>query len=111
MYNKCWVWYNLSKKADGLHMATIEVKCPCCSETTVIKNGKNRNGVQRYLCLNKECPQTTFMLDYAYTGCKPGIDEQIIKMAANASGIRDTSRVLGVSTQKVMDTLKKQRQH
>jgi len=30
-------------------------------------------------------------------------------MAANASGIRDTSRVLGISTAKVMSTLKKRK--
>jgi len=47
------------------------------------------------------------MLDYAYNGWKPGIEETIIIMAANASGIRDTSRVLNVSQGKVMSTLKK----
>jgi transposase-like protein len=92
-------------------MATVEVKCPKCGETKVYKHGTNANGVQRYQCHNKECPQNTFMLDYINKGYEPGIDEQIIKMAANASGIRDTARVLGVSTQKVLDTLKKQRQH
>ena len=89
-------------------MVTIAVKCPSCDETSVAKYGKNRRGVQRYICQNKSCEQKTFLLDYAYTGCKPGIDGQIIKMAANASGIRDTSRVLGVSTQKVLAPLKKQ---
>ena len=84
----------------------IEVKCPKCGGTNVVKNGKNQNGVQRYMCQNKECPLTTFLLDYTYTGCKPGIDGPIIKMAANASGIRDISRILGVSTQKVLETLK-----
>jgi len=47
------------------------------------------------------------LLDYAYEGAKPGINEKIIEMTANASGIRDISRVLGISTDKVMDTLKK----
>jgi len=48
------------------------------------------------------------LLDYAYEGAKPGIDKKIIEMTANASGIRDISRTLGVSTDKVMGTLKKQ---
>ena len=49
------------------------------------------------------------MLRYTYNGSKPGIDEQIISMSANASGIRDIARVLGISTQKVLDTLKKRK--
>ena len=32
-------------------------------------------------------------------------------MTANASGIRDISRVLGISTDTVMNTLKKQNAH
>ena len=91
-------------------MATIKVKCPRCKETNVVMNGKHKNGTQRYLCKNKECTQKTFILDYANKGCEPGMDEKIIKMAANASGIRDTARVLGISIQKVLDTLKKHRQ-
>jgi transposase-like protein len=52
----------------------------------------------------------TFMLEYTNKGYELGMDEKIITMAANGSGIRDTARVLGVSIQKVVDTLKKQRQ-
>ena len=47
--------------------------------------------------------------EYTQNGSKPGIDEQIIEMTANASGIRDIARVLKVSKQKVQDTLKKQK--
>jgi len=89
-------------------MKLTPVKCPACSGTNISNNGKNPNGVQRYICKNKACPGKSFMLEYTYNGWKPGIDEQIIDMAANASGIRDTSRVLKVSKQKVQDTLKKQ---
>ncbi len=58
---------------------------------------------------NKDCACNTFMLEYAYNGWKPGIEEAIIDMAANASGIRDTARVLKISQDKVMSTLKKRR--
>jgi transposase-like protein len=92
-------------------MAMIEVKCPYCGGTKVTKYGKTQAGTQRYRCFNKDCDKTTFILDYANNGCRPGIDEKIIEMAANASGIRDTARVLKVSKQKVSDTLKKQRRH
>lgn len=90
-------------------MATVEVKCPYCGETNVNKYGKSQTGAQRYRCFNKDCAQKTFILDFKNNGCRPGIEEKIIDMAANASGIRDTARVLKVSKQKVSDTLKKQR--
>ena len=87
-------------------MVMTEVKCPYCKGMDVVKNGKNERGVQKYHCRNTGC-KSYFILEYAYNGSKPGIDEQIVKMTANASGIRDISRVLGVSKQKVQDTLKK----
>ena len=87
----------------------VEVKCPSCNKTNVVTHGRNQNGVRRYRCRNEECPRNTFMLTYANKGYEPGVNEQIIKMAANGSGVRDTVRVLGVSTQKVIDTLKKHR--
>ena len=90
-----------------MHMAPI--KCPICGGTKISKNGKDLTGKQRYICNNKECSGKSFILEYTYNGWKPGINEQIIDMAANASGIRDTSRVLKVSKQKVQDTLKKHR--
>ena len=82
-------------------------KCPNCKETKVSKNG-TENGVQRYLCNNQDCSMKSFMLEYIYNGCKPGIDETIIDMTANASGISDISRVLKVSEGKVSSVLKKQ---
>jgi len=88
-------------------VTTIPVKCPVCGGTNVSKNGKGANDTQRYLCNDKTCPGKSFKTEYIYNGRKPGIDEQIIEMVANASGIRDTSRVLKVSKQKVSDTLKK----
>ena len=89
-------------------MAVIQVKCPQCQKADVSRYGKGANNAQRYICNNRDCPRKIFQLDYTYNARKPGIDEQIIKMAANASGIRDTAGVLDISTDKVMDTLKKQ---
>lgn len=90
-------------------MATIEVKCPKCKGTKVIKYGKSNRGKQRYYCKNKECETTIFQLEYKSNGCEPGVEYKIIMMASNGSGIRDTARVLGMSTYKVMNTLKKQK--
>ena len=90
-------------------MVQIAVKCPVCGGTDISKNGKSRGDVQRYICNEKECGGKSFMLEYKNNGCKPGIEKQIIDMTTNASGIRDISRNLGISTDKVMSTLKKQK--
>ena len=90
-------------------MVMEAVKCPRCGQTKVSKNRKTGTGKQKYLCTNPECTGQSFLQEYSQNGSKPGIDEQIIAMAANASGIRDTARVLKVSKQKVQDTLKKLR--
>ena len=90
-------------------MAMVEVKCPKCGGTKVIKHGISESGNQRYYCKEGICSVKSFQLEYHYTGCQYGINEKIVSMAANASGIRDTSRVLGVSQDKVMSTLKKQK--
>ena len=42
-----------------------------------------------------------------YTGQSPAVKEQIIDMAMNASGIRDTARVLKISPTTVIKELKK----
>jgi len=87
-------------------MTTIKVKCPHCNGGDVVRNGKTERGAAKYHCRGINCKRY-FLLDYIYNGSKPGIDEQIVKMTANASGIRDISRVLGITTDKVMSTLKK----
>jgi transposase-like protein len=85
------------------------VKCPQCEGIKISKNGINANGKQRYICNNKECETRSFILEYTYKGCEPGVNEKIINMTANASGIRDIARVLKISKQKVQDTLKKRK--
>ena len=42
-----------------------------------------------------------------YQGQSPAVKQQIVEMALNASGIRNTARVLHVSTNTVMTELKK----
>jgi len=90
-------------------MAKIDVKCPTCGGINVIKHGTSRSGKQRYYCKDTTCPGRSFQLEYRYIGCTPGIEEKIVAMAANSSGIRDTSRVLGVTQDKVISTLKKRK--
>ena len=90
-------------------MIMIAVKCPVCKGTDISKNGKTKQDVQRYICNEGTCSGKSFLIDYTYNGAKPGIEGEIIKMTANASGVSDIVRVLKVSESKVTKTLKKQK--
>ena len=81
--------------------------CPHCQGTDIVRHGTTRQGKQRYRC--RACPERgrTFLLHYTYTGQSPEIKRQIVDMALNASGIRDTARVLHVSPSTVLKELKK----
>src|SRR5512139_1437813 len=92
-------------------MATIPVLCPCGGSTEVIKAGKQPNGAQRYRCQNAQCRRTIFQLNYRDQGHLPAVKRQIVDMALNGSGIRDTARVLGIGTGTVMTELKKRGLH
>jgi transposase-like protein len=52
-------------------------------------------------------PHQSFLLDPAYKGRLPVIKQQVIDMSLNASGVRDTARVLQISTRTVLNELKK----
>ena len=49
----------------------------------------------------------SFLLDYRNRGCLPEVKQHIIDMSLNASGVRDTARVLRISTDTVLSELKK----
>ena len=88
-------------------MVLMPVRCPHCDRDQVIKRGKTENGKQRYRCQQPNCPAQTFILDYAYQGYLPEVKKQIVDMALNGSGIRDTARVLKISPTTVIQELKK----
>ena len=83
--------------------------CPHCQSDQIIKGGKTKAGIQRDKCLNTTCPCYSFQLDLIYKGRCPAIKEQIVDMALNGSGIRDTARMLKISSTTVMNALKKKR--
>jgi len=83
------------------------VLCPYCQGEQVVKRGKTDTGKQRYQCQNWECSHQSFLLDSAYKGRSPEIKQQVIEMSLNGSGIRDTARVLQISTATVIRELKK----
>ena len=89
-------------------MITQVLHCPYCGEIDIVRHGKSPEGKQRYRC--RQCLEgrgRTFLLEYAYAGQSPAIKPQIVDMAMNASGMRDTARVLHVSPTTVLKELKK----
>ena len=81
--------------------------CPNCQGTNIIRHGTTRQHKQRYRCQETVCNGGTFLLDYTYPGHSVGVKQQIVDMAMNASGIRDTARVLHISPSTVIKALKK----
>ena len=92
-------------------MVSIPVQCPHCQSTEVIKAGKQANGAQRYQCHNEQCGRRIFLLQSQDRGRALEVRRQVVDMAINGSGIRDTARVLRISPTTVIAVLKKSRRH
>ncbi len=89
-------------------MITQVLHCPYCQGIDIVKHGMSPEGKQCYRC--RACLEgcgRTFLLEYTYAGQSPEVKQQIVEMAMNASGIRDTARVLHVSPTTVINALKK----
>jgi insertion element IS1 protein InsB len=88
-------------------MVSVPVHCPYCQSSEVIKAGTHANGTQRYRCQNEQCVRRIFLLQYQDRGRVPEVRRQVVDMALNGSGIRDTARVLRISPTTVIAVLKK----
>src|SRR2546430_1761666 len=88
-------------------MTFIAVRCPHCQSDQIVKRGKTGCGTQRYLCQNATCAKGSFLLAHRYQGRLPAVKHPIMAMSLNASGVRDTARVLRISTDTVLSELKK----
>jgi IS1 family transposase/transposase-like protein len=88
-------------------MAFVQVQCPDCHSADVVQYGKQANGTQRYRCDNPDGPRIIFLLQYRDNGRLPAVQQQIIDMTLNGSGVRDIVRVLRVSSAPVIDGLTK----
>jgi len=84
-----------------------EIVCPECGSSQITKSGRTEQGTQRYRCHIEGCSIKTFLLDYRYKAYVPGVKRQVVEMAINGIGIRDTGRVLGINKNTVISTLKK----
>ncbi len=88
-------------------MALVDVKCPFCERIDAVKKqGSGKAGHQRYRC--QACCRS-FQLEYKYCACRQGMKDQIIDLAMNNAGIRDTARALHISINAVARTLKNSR--
>jgi transposase-like protein len=83
------------------------VVCPSWHGKQVGKRGKTDTGTQRYRCQHAQGSHQSFLLDPADKGRLPEIKRQIIEMSLKGKGVRDTARVLQISTATVMQELKK----
>ena len=82
---------------------TQVLHCPYCQGIAIVRHGTTLERKQRYRC--RECllgRGRTFLLEYTYAGQSSEVKQQIIDMAMNASGIRDTARVLHISATTVL---------
>ena len=89
-------------------MMTQVLHCPYCQGIDIVRQGTTLEGKQRSRC--RACllgRGRTVLLEYTYAGQSPEVNQQIVDMAMNASGIRDTARVLHVSPTTVIKELKK----
>src|SRR5882724_325810 len=81
--------------------------CPHCHGTAIVRHGRTRQDQQRYRCREHPWAGRTCLLDASDPGQSPAVPEQIVDMALNASGRRDTAWVLHVSTNTVMKARQK----
>jgi transposase-like protein len=75
-------------------MVLIPVLCPHCQSDQIIKGGRRQPASNATSAKIRTVSTIPYQLDLTYKGRSPEVKEQIIDMALNGSGIRDTARVL-----------------
>ena len=82
----------------------IILECPHCHSTSIVRNGKKRNGTQNYRC--KDCgKQFISGHERTYRGSIPSIAAMIKIMFVRGTGVRDICTILKISMGKVLHTL------
>lgn len=87
-------------------MTTVTVHYPRCNSDEVYRHGRSCSRHERFRC--RSCKRV-FQLTYSYEARKPGVKEQIVEMAHNGAGGRDTARTLKIGINTVIRTLKSSR--
>lgn len=89
-------------------MVKVDVKCLFCKQTPPVKkHGLSSSGHERYRC--QACCRSFQLEEYEYRACQQGMKSQIVDLAINNAGIRDTARALHISINAVVRTLKNSR--
>lgn len=83
-------------------MNKSKVKCKKCNGS-VVKNGKQVNGQQRYYCKSCKC---SFQARYSYNAYKSNTNKHIYKLLIESVGIRFISRLLNISKTTVIKRIK-----
>jgi transposase-like protein len=85
-------------------MITISLTCYHCGSENLVRNGRTRNGKQRYLC--HDCGRTS--RDNPSSPAYPAERrEEILRAYQERSSLRGLSRTFGVSRNTVSSWLKK----
>jgi insertion element IS1 protein InsB len=74
------------------------LKCRRCNGVC-IKNGKSKNGTQRYYC--KPCKKSS-QVNYIYNACAHHVSRSIASLTREGCGIRSIARLLQISRSTVM---------
>lgn len=77
----------------------IQVKCPHCHGSKVVKNGTKKTGRRNFLC--RTCGKQ-FQQEYFYQGADPLVKPQVKSSLLHGSGIRDCNKIYGVSAKCVL---------
>jgi insertion element IS1 protein InsB len=86
-------------------MALVHVHCPQCQRIDVVQYGQQAHGTQRYRCHNRDGPRTIFLLQYQDKGRLPAVQQQLVDMTLNGSGVWDIVRGVRVSSATVINVL------
>jgi transposase-like protein len=67
-------------------MITQVLHCPYCQGIDIVRHGTTPEDKQRYRCRDCQLGRgRTFLLNYTYAGQAPGVKQQMVDMAMNAS--------------------------
>ena len=93
----------LKWEKTGPSVSDSEVKCRYCAGYC-IKNGKEKNGQQRFKC--KSCKKSQQAV-YQYNAYVKSLNNHIIALTKEGVGIRGTARLLDISPTTLISRIKK----
>lgn len=92
----------LKQYKAGVQVTVSELTCKYCGKDC-IKNGKEKNGQQRFKC--KHCKKSQ-QANYVYHAYDQDLNNSIIALTKEGVGIRATARLLGISPTTLIKRIK-----